>query len=84
MTCSNVLLNAEGVVKIGTTQIMLKNIHQHNGLGTQECCIAISPSSEEKALDVMAVSFIAMDLMQKDAQDDGAIGVESLIRWPLK
>ena len=32
--------------------------------------------------DVRAVGYITMELMQQYANDDGAIGVENLHRWP--
>lgn len=34
------------------------------------------------ASDVRAVGYIAMELMQKYAKEDGAIGIDNLNRWP--
>lgn len=48
-------------------------------LANQETCRIINGPDPS---DVRAVGFIAMELMQKYAKDDGAIGIENLNRWP--
>ncbi len=45
----------------------------------QECC---RTTNGPDTTDVRAVGYIAMELMQKYAKDDGAIGIENLNRWP--
>jgi hypothetical protein len=48
-------------------------------LANQETCRIIKGPDPS---DVRAVGFVAMELMQKYAKDDGTIGVENLDRWP--
>jgi hypothetical protein len=47
--------------------------------GNQENCFRAQNNDK---VDVRAVGRIAMELMQKYAKDDGAVGVEDLSRWP--
>ncbi|KFY95932.1 hypothetical protein V498_03010 [Pseudogymnoascus sp. VKM F-4517 (FW-2822)] len=47
----------------------------------QECCQEIA-SSGSLSRDIRALGIITMELMQKYAKDDGAIGVDDLKRWP--
>ncbi|KAF8855967.1 kinase-like protein [Acephala macrosclerotiorum] len=68
LTCSNILLNMDGDVKIAN----------------QECCHVISqPKGEPRNIRAKALSLITMELMQKYVKEDGAIGVDNLDRWPL-
>ena len=39
-------------------------------------------SSGSPSRDIRALGIITMELMQKYAKDDGAIGVDDLERWP--
>ncbi len=48
----------------------------------QECCREVAPSDVPGIKDVRALGKIVMELMQKYAKDDGAIGIENLDRWP--
>lgn len=46
----------------------------------QQYCESVRGGDELR--DVMALSSIMMELMQKYVKDDGAIGVDNLDRWP--
>lgn len=46
----------------------------------QQCCDKSLRNQEPR--DVRALGIITMELMQKYTQDNGAVGVENLDRWP--
>lgn len=48
----------------------------------QECCRDVGSLAVIDLADVKALGRIAMELMQKYTQDDGATGVEDFDRWP--
>ncbi|MCJ1473170.1 hypothetical protein MMC13_001821 [Lambiella insularis] len=64
--CSNILLSAEGDVKIAD----------------QECCRRVAPAGNTGVRDVRALGVIMMELMQKYVKEDGTVGIENLDRWP--
>lgn len=47
---------------------------------SQDCCGVMDRSHPR---DVRAVGYITMELMQKYAKEDGAIGIENLNRWSM-
>ncbi|KFZ16912.1 hypothetical protein V501_02011 [Pseudogymnoascus sp. VKM F-4519 (FW-2642)] len=49
-------------------------------IANQQCCD--KPLGIEEPRDVRALGIITMELMQKYTQDNGAVGVENLDRWP--
>jgi hypothetical protein len=49
---------------------------------SQERCQKVGSSKKSPLRDIRAVGYITMELMQKYAKDDGAIGIEDLDRWP--
>ena len=49
-------------------------------VANQELC---STADRSKPCDVRAVGYITMELMQKYAKEDGAIGIENLNRWSM-
>jgi tRNA A-37 threonylcarbamoyl transferase component Bud32 len=65
LTCSNILLNDDGHVKIGV----------------QECCTTISKGDNINHPDVQAVEDIMMQLLEKRRKSDKAIGANDLRRW---
>ena len=48
---------------------------------SQECCHQIDNSSKGSSVDLRAVGYITMELMQKYINDDGTIGVEEPDFW---
>lgn len=65
MTCSNVLVNQEGVIKIAN----------------QECCRAASSEDRRDHPDVQALGDIVMQLMEKRKKRNEVIGASDLDRW---
>ncbi|KFY68719.1 hypothetical protein V496_00863 [Pseudogymnoascus sp. VKM F-4515 (FW-2607)] len=49
-------------------------------IANQQCCDKSLRNQEPR--DVRALGIITMELMQKYTQDNGAVGVENLDRWP--
>jgi hypothetical protein len=82
LTCSNILLNTDGDVKIGEEPSQCGwHMSSSHLTANQECCHVIS---EPKGTphDFGALSSITMELMQKYVKEDGAIGIDNLQRWP--
>ncbi|ELR03574.1 hypothetical protein GMDG_06232 [Pseudogymnoascus destructans 20631-21] len=67
INCRNILLSTGGDVKIAN----------------QQCCEKTEKTQRNREpQDVRALGIITMELMQKYTQDNGAVGVENLDRWP--
>ncbi|KFY50099.1 hypothetical protein V495_00354 [Pseudogymnoascus sp. VKM F-4514 (FW-929)] len=49
-------------------------------IANQQCCE--KPQRNREPRDVRALGIITMELMQKYTQDNGAVGVDNLDRWP--
>lgn len=81
LCCSNILLNTKGEVKIGRSRAKFHQSVLIQHTAGQECCQEIA-SSGSLSRDIRALGIITMELMQKYAKDDGAIGVDDLKRWP--
>ncbi|OQU97171.1 hypothetical protein CLAIMM_03147 [Cladophialophora immunda] len=64
-----------------TTSSILINVAGEVKIAHQELCRPC-PLSIPGSRDIKALSFITMELMQKYAKADGAVGVDDLRRWP--
>ena len=80
LACSSVLLKPDGEIKIGQRRPALTFGFANGSIASQECCGAPDRSNHN---DVRAMGYITMELMQKYAKDDGAIGIENLNRWSM-
>ena len=80
LTCSSVLLKPNGEIKIGQQKASAHLRFANGSIAGHECCGAPDRSNPR---DVRAVGYIAVELMQKNAKDDGAIGIENLNRWSM-
>ena len=80
LTCSSVLLKPNGEIKIGQQMASTHFRFANGSIAGQECCGVPDGSNP---CDVRAVGYITMELMQKYAKDDGAVGIENLNRWPM-
>ncbi|OBT39550.1 hypothetical protein VE00_09473 [Pseudogymnoascus sp. WSF 3629] len=60
---------------------ILLNMKGEIKIAGQECCQEMA-SSGSSSRDIRALGIITMELMQKYAKDDGAIGIDDLERWP--
>lgn len=63
-----------------TSSNVLVNSWGHVKIANQECCHR--QDAEQQTRDIAALSLIAMELMQKQVEDGGNIGVKDLQRWP--
>jgi hypothetical protein len=74
LTCSNILIHPYGDVKLDffTTD---------EDTTIQESCELLKYNSIESQY-IRALGYIVMELMQGYAKEDGAIGIDDLIRWP--
>ncbi|EAS27242.3 uncharacterized protein CIMG_12566 [Coccidioides immitis RS] len=73
LTCSNVLIGLDRVVKIGTRNIP--------GTGLESCMELTRGQPQSRS--IRALANIMMELMQKYDKDGGLVGVDDLERWPL-
>ncbi|KMU92145.1 hypothetical protein CIHG_09955 [Coccidioides immitis H538.4] len=70
LTCSNILIGLDRVVKIGTRNIPGKS------------CMELT-RGQLQSQSIRALANIMMELMQKYDKDGGLVGVDDLERWPL-
>jgi hypothetical protein len=74
-----VLLKPDGEIKLGQRKPGDRLQFANGSIANQECCGVTDGSNR----DVRAVGYITMELMQKYAKEDGAIGIENLNRWAM-
>jgi hypothetical protein len=60
LTCSKVLVTAEGEIKIGTPETRLVDLSLTWNTASQECCREIGSSNVASLQDVRALGYIAM------------------------
>lgn len=82
LDCSSILMNLSGEVKIGkpNARTPLQKCCLTERTARVDCCIP-RQTSRVQASDLAPVSRIMMELMQKYAKDDGAVGIDDLERW---
>lgn len=73
------LLKPDGEIKIGPFKCPVDSSNADCATANLECCQLADKSHPS---DVRAVGYITMELMQKYAKEDGAIGIDNLNRWP--
>jgi len=81
LTCSSVVLNQDGVVKIGTPRQRPHRLSLIDSIANHECCRTASPEDRRDRSDSQALGDIMMQLMEKRDRRNGTIGADDLHRW---
>jgi hypothetical protein len=69
-----------GEIKLGQQEGACCIRVAYTEVANQECCSVVDQSG---MCDIKSIGYITMELMQKYAKDDGAIGIENLNRWRM-
>lgn len=81
LTCSSVLVNQEGVVKIGTLRQRPHRLSLIGRTANHECCRTATPEDRRDHPDSQALGDIMMQLIEKRNRRNGTIGADDLYRW---
>ena len=85
MTCFNILLNFQKIVKIcwSSDKEIKQNTVNYDIVTNQKNCRDITISNKSSKRDIVALNIVTMKLMQKYIKNEGIIDVNDTNRWPI-